>query len=76
MNFRKEGLAIHCIALVACSGVRKVTQGITEWSQLRVHIDIAACFLDVVFSYPPVAAGWKGWAVRPVTGNMRWVRPM
>ncbi len=66
-------LAILYIALVAGKGERKITLGITELSSARVHIDPKACFLDVVFSYPGLAAGAKGGAVRPLKRNMRWV---
>ncbi len=59
--------------LVGGEGDRKITPGVTELSQARVHIDPAACFLDVGSSYPGHAAMAKGGAVRPLKGNVSWV---
>lgn len=42
------------------------TAGITELFLARAHIDLGFCFLDVVSSYPPVAASGKGETVRLV----------
>jgi hypothetical protein len=55
-------------------------------SRVRVHIDLAACFLDVGSSYPGGAhvgnlyhfdaerKTSKGGAVRPLKGNVSWVQ--
>jgi len=58
--------------LVRAGGVRKVTPGITESSRARVHIDPAACYLDVGSSYPGGAAATKGEVVRLLKGNVSW----
>ena len=42
---------------------RKVTLGIIELSPARAHIDLVACYFDVVSSYPGSAAGPKGGVV-------------
>ena len=52
---------------------RKVTPGITELSSARAHIDLKACYFDVVSSYPGSAAAAKGGVVRPLKGIVRWV---
>ena len=70
---RKSGLTILYNLLVGGKGDRKITPGVTELSQARVHIDPAACFLDVGSSYPGHAAMAKGGAVRPLKGNVSWV---
>ena len=64
------------MVLVTGSDDRKVTPGVTELSGVRVHIDRQACFLDVGSSYPGVAEGAKGGAVRPLKGNVSglWMR--
>ena len=54
-------------------GVRKVTTGITGWSQARAHIDPAACYFDVGSFHPGCAAAPKGGVVRPLKGNVSWV---
>ncbi len=61
---------------------RKVTPGITELSRLRVHIDGAACYIDVGSSYPGCAEiCWKqqlyaskGGGVHPLKGIVSWVQ--
>jgi hypothetical protein len=53
---------------------RKVTPGITELSRLRVHIDGAACYIDVGSSYPGAAEGAKGGGVHPLKGIVSWVQ--
>jgi hypothetical protein len=53
---------------------RKVTPGITELSRLRVHIDGAACYIDVGSSYPGAAEGTKGGGVHPLKGIVSWVQ--
>ena len=52
---------------------RKVTSGIIELSPARAHIDLVACYFDVVSSQPPGAAAGKGGVVRPLKGIVRWV---
>ncbi|RJQ16865.1 hypothetical protein C4573_02265 [Candidatus Woesearchaeota archaeon] len=52
---------------------RKVTPGITELSRPRVHIDGAACYIDVGSSYPGAAEGAKGGGVHPSKGIVSWV---
>jgi len=66
-------LAIHSFSLLDGSGARKVTLGITESSGPRAHIEDPVCFLDVVCSYPGLAAEAKGGAVRTLKRNLRWV---
>ena len=70
---RKQGLANQCTPLVGVIDNRKVTTGITELSSARVHIDLKACYFDVVSSYPGSAAAAKGGVVRPLKGIVRWV---
>ena len=53
---------------------KKVTPGITELSRLRVHIDGAACYIDVGSSYPGAAEGAKGGGVHPLKGIVSWVQ--
>ena len=58
-------------------GVRadgKVTPGITELSRPRVHIDGAACYIDVGSSYPGRAEAAKGGGVHPSKGIVSWVQ--
>ena len=45
---------------------RKVTLGIIELSPARAHIDLVACYFDVVSSYPGSAAGTQGWGCSPI----------
>ena len=52
---------------------KKVTPGITELSRLRVHIDGAACYIDVGSSYPGRAAPAKGEGVHLSKGIVSWV---
>ena len=52
---------------------RKVTPGITELSRPRVHIDGAACYIDVGSSYPGCAEAAKGGGVHPLKGIVSWV---
>ena len=54
-----------------CDG--KVTPGITELSRPRVHIDDAACYIDVGSSYPGHAEVAKGGGVHPLKGIVSWV---
>ena len=56
---------------VRCDG--KVTPGITELSRPRVHIDGAACYIDVGSSYPGRAEAAKGGGVHPLKGIVSWV---
>lgn len=53
---------------------RKVTPGITGSSRVRVPIDPAVWYPDVVSSHPGGAAAAKGGAARPLKGNVRWVQ--
>jgi hypothetical protein len=70
---RKQGLANHPCLCVRQDDNRKVTLGITELSSVRAHIDLKACYFDVVSPYPGAAAGAKGGVVRPLKGIVRWV---
>ena len=53
---------------------KKVTPGITESSRPRVHIDGAACYIDVGSSYPGCAEAAKGGGVHPLKGLVSWVQ--
>ena len=70
---RKQGLANQHISFMGGVDNRKVTSGITELSPVRAHIDLEACYFDVVSSYPGGAAAAKGGVVRPLKGIVRWV---
>ena len=70
---RKQGLANQPAFLVGAVDNRKVTPGITELSSVRVHIDLKACYFDVVSPYPGRAAATKGGVVRPLKRIVRWV---
>lgn len=72
-ELRKQGLANHPGFLVSPDDIRKVTSGITESSPARAHIDLEACYFDVVSPYPGGAAAAKGGVVRPLKGIVRWV---
>jgi hypothetical protein len=50
---------------------KKVTPGITELSRPRVHIDGAACYIDVGSSYPGCAEAAKGGGVHPLKGAQK-----
>lgn len=56
------------------SDIRKVTTGITELSPARAHIDLEACYFEVVSPQPGGAAAAKGGVVRPLKGIVRWVQ--
>ena len=56
------------------SDIRKVTTGITELSPARAHIDLEACYFDVVSPQPGGVAAAKGGVVRPLKGIVRWVQ--
>ena len=56
------------------SDIRKVTTGITELSPARAHIDLEACYFDVVSPQPGGAAAAKGGVVRPLKGIVSWVQ--
>ena len=60
--------------LVGAWDDRKVTPGITELSRPRVHIDGAACYIDVGSSYPGCAEAAKGGGVHPLKGIVSWVQ--
>ena len=70
---RKQGLTNQSPLFLRGIDSRKVTSGITELSPARVHIDLEACYFDVVSSYPGGAAAAKGGVVRPLKGIVRWV---
>ena len=53
---------------------RKVTPGVTELSRPRVHIDGAACYIDVGSSYPGRAQAAKGVGVHQLKGIVSWVQ--
>ena len=61
-------------SLMGARDDRKVTPGITELSRLRVHIDGAACYIDVGSSYPGRAEAAKGGGVHPLKGIVSWVQ--
>ena len=66
---RKQGLSNQCTSFLGVIDNRKVTSGIIELSPARVHIDLVACYFDVVSSYPGSAAGPKGGVVRQLKGS-------
>ena len=68
-----HGLANQPAFIVGAVDIRKVTPGITELSSVRAHIDLKACYFDVVSSYPGGAEAAKGGVVRPLKGIVRWV---
>jgi hypothetical protein len=72
-ELRKQDLANHRALHVRADDMRKVTSGITELSSARAHIDLKACYFDVVSPYPGGAAAAKGGVVRPLKGIVRWV---
>jgi hypothetical protein len=47
---------------------RKVTPGITESSPARAHIDLEACYFDVVSPHPGGAAAAK-WGCSPIKAD-------
>ena len=61
-------------SLMGARDDRKVTPGITELSRPRVHIDGAACYIDVGSSYPGCAEAAKGGGVHPLKGIVSWVQ--
>ena len=65
---RKQGLTNLPALFLRAVDNRKVTLGIIELSPARAHIDLVACYFDVVSSYPGSAAGPKGGVVRPLKG--------
>ena len=70
---RKQGLANQSASFVGAIDNRKVTPGITELSSARAHIDLKACYFDVVSLHPGGAAAAKGGVVRPLKRIVRWV---
>jgi len=52
----------------------KVTQGITDSSFAKVHIDRMVWDLDVDSSYPAAGKGSKGTAVRRLKWYVSWVK--
>ena len=72
-TMRKQDLANQPASLVGAVDNRKVTPGITELSGARAHIDLQACYFDVVSLYPGCAEAPKGGVVRPLKGIVRWV---
>ena len=70
---RKQGLTNLLASFMGAVDNRKVTSGIIELSPARAHIDLVACYFDVVSSQPPGAAAGKGGVVRPLKGLVRWV---
>ena len=60
-------------SLMGARDDRKVTPGITELSRPRVHIDGAACYIDVGSSYPGCAVAAKGEGVHLSKGIVSWV---
>ena len=61
-------------SLMGARDDRKVTPGITELSRPRVHIDGAACYIDVGSSYPGRAEAAKGVGVHQLKGIVSWVQ--
>ena len=70
---RKQGLANQSTLFMVAIDNRKVTPGITESSPARAHIDLEACYFDVVSPHPGGAAAAKGGVVRPLKRIVRWV---
>jgi hypothetical protein len=70
---RKQGLANQSTSFMGAIDNRKVTPGITELSSARAHIDLKACYFDVVSPHPGGAAAAKGGVVRPLKRIVRWV---
>jgi hypothetical protein len=73
MTRRKSVLANFCAPLVGAKNDRKVTPGIIESLPARVHIDPAACYLDVGSFHPGRAAAAKGEVVRLLKEIVSWV---
>ena len=53
---------------------RKVTTGIMESWQERVHIDLVHCFSAVGSALPGRAAASKGGGVHPSKSHVSWVK--
>ena len=70
---RKQGLTNQSTSFMGVIDNRKVTLGIIELSPARAHIDLVACYFDVVSSQPPGAAAGKGGVVSQLKGIVRWV---
>ena len=70
---RKQGLANQSTFFMGVIDLRKVTPGITELSSARAHIDLKACYFDVVSPHPGGAAAAKGEVVRLLKRIVRWV---
>ena len=70
---RKQGLANQPSSFMGLVDHRKVTPGITELSPARAHIDLEACYFDVVSPHPGGAAAAKGEVVRLLKRIVRWV---
>ena len=66
---RKQGLTNQCASFLGAIDNRKVTLGIIELSPARAHIDLVACYFDVVSSQPPGARDWEGWGCSPIKGD-------
>ena len=60
-------------SLIGARDERKVTPGITELSRPRVHIDGAACYIDVGSTYPGSAEASKGAGVHRLKGSGNYV---
>ena len=61
-------------SLMGARDDRKVTPGITELSRPRVHIDGAACYIDVGSTYPGRAEAPNGAGVHRLKGIVSWVQ--
>ena len=61
-------------SLIGARDERKVTPGITELSRPRVHIDGAACYIDVGSPYPVRAEAYKGVGVHQLKRIVSWVQ--
>ena len=66
---RKHGLTNQSTSFLGVIDNRKVTLGIIELSPARAHIDLVACYFDVVSSQPPGAAAGKGGGCSPIKGD-------
>ena len=53
---------------------RKATLGVMELSRPRVHIDGAACYIDVGSTYPGCAEASNGAGVHRLKGIVSWVQ--
>ena len=63
---RKQGLTNLLASFMGAVDNRKVTLGIIELSPARAHIDLVACYFDVVFFLSWVCSRTQGWGCSPI----------